>query len=208
MSKNSIPDGVKEVDLSQWDVHGDEDVAYVPTSSAYDSISEKESFVQIEISSDSEDSATVNNTQKENKNHSNSHSSKSEEEVIIDDISTTSSITQQKEILIAIDDPRINLLPAKLREPIRNIIKKINRWAKRNQTGVSFSALEILYEKVDEFLELQKIREDSDYELQCRNLLSLIYQNTIETQRIVRKLRDEATPRSLDEYESNIRSRK
>jgi hypothetical protein len=42
---------------------------------------------------------------------------------------------------------------------------------------------------------------DYDYELQCRDLLKHIYQNTLETQQISRELKDAATPRVSDEYE-------
>lgn len=104
--------------------------------------------------------------------------------------------------VLYLDESRVNLLPAPLRPPIQKIINTIKRLTARNPTGAPLSALQILAERLDEFLELQNHRADRDYDLRCRDLLSIIYRNTIEAQRLSRQLRDAAAPRSLDEYEN------
>lgn len=104
--------------------------------------------------------------------------------------------------VLYLDESRVNLLPAQLRPPIQKIINTIKRLTARNPTGAPLSALQILAERLDEFLELQNHRADRDYDLRCRDLLSIIYRNTIEAQRLSRQLRDAAAPRSLDEYEN------
>jgi hypothetical protein len=102
---------------------------------------------------------------------------------------------------IEIDIGRIDLLPPQLRQPITNLVTKITRWAARNPSGPALTALQDLADRLNDFLELQLHREDHDYELRCRDLLKHIYQNTLETQRVNRELKDAAIPRSLDEYE-------
>ncbi|OHT16962.1 hypothetical protein TRFO_41429 [Tritrichomonas foetus] len=108
---------------------------------------------------------------------------------------------KKQKCVLMLDEGRVGLLPSQLRQPIQNIINQVKRWVNRNPTGASLSALQILAERLDEFLELQEHREDRNYEARCRDLLSMIYRNTIEAQRLARQLRDAATPRSLDEYE-------
>lgn len=109
---------------------------------------------------------------------------------------------KKQKCVLYLDEGRVNLLPAPLRPPIQNIINTVKRLTARNPTGAPLSALQILAERLDEFLELQKHRTDRDYDLRCRDLLSIIYRNTIEAQRLSRQLRDAAAPRSLDEYEN------
>jgi hypothetical protein len=67
--------------------------------------------------------------------------------------------------------------------------------------GPALTALQDLTTRVNEFLELQTHRDESDYELQCRELLGAIYQDTIKTQKMTRRLKDAAIPRALAEYE-------
>jgi hypothetical protein len=104
------------------------------------------------------------------------------------------------QVRIEIDIERIDLLPPQLRQPITNIVTKISRWDARGPSGPALVALPDLADRLNGFLELQLRREDRDYELRCRDLLKLISQNTLKTQKVTRELKDAAIPRALDEY--------
>lgn len=205
MSKN-LPEGVNEVPLDQWDQdHERRDSAPStddrPGEPASETDMGNEVFVPIEAS-DSED-----DTQRRKKDDD--MIGTSEQEFVSENLEDNSTINEKfkkfikskQKVVLSLDESRVALLPPQLRQPIQNIITKIKRWAARNPSGSSLSALQILAERLDEFLELQHQRETRDYEAQCRDLLSMIYQNTIEAQRMARKLKEAATPRSLDEYE-------
>jgi hypothetical protein len=109
-------------------------------------------------------------------------------------------IRDRHQVRIEIAADRVDQLPPQLRQPITNIITKIRRWALRNPSGPALSGLQDLADRLNEFLELQTRRNDHDYEARCRDLLRAIYQNTLETQRVTRELKDAAIPRGLDEY--------
>lgn len=151
-------------------------------------------------------------TQNVNQNTYNRDNDDEENQLSLDNIPSDGDILRAKfqqfmeqkkqKCVLYLDEGRVNLLPAPLRQPIQNIINTVKRLTARNPTGAPLSALQILAERLDEFLELQEHRSDRDYELRCRDLLSIIYRNTIEAQRLSRQLRDAAAPRSLDEYEN------
>jgi hypothetical protein len=111
-----------------------------------------------------------------------------------------SFIKNKRQVRIELAIDRVDLLPPQLRQPITNIITKIRRWALRNPSGPALSGLQDLADRLNEFLELQTRRNDHDYEVRCRDLLRAIYQDTLETQRVTRELKDAAIPRGLDEY--------
>jgi hypothetical protein len=110
-------------------------------------------------------------------------------------------LQQKQKGAIQIDEAKADLLPAKLRSPIKNVIAKINRWSLRNPTGPALIALRDLADRLNDFFDLQARRDDYDYEPRCRDLLRMIYQDTIETQKMTRRLKDAAIPRALAEYD-------
>ena len=141
-----------------------------------------------------------NNDDEDEYKHSYSENEAKDENVLWDRFNEFMEEKKPKCVL-HLDESRVNLLPAQLRTPIQIIITKIKRWAARNPTGAPLSALQILAERLDEFLELQERRNERDYENRCKDLLSIIYRNTIEAQRLSQQLREQATPKGLDEYE-------
>lgn len=201
MSRN-LPDGVNEVDLDQWDQEHERRVDDKPGEPASETEMGNENFVPIEAS-DSEDD------KQRRKKGDDDMIGTSEQEFLSENMGEDANIDEKfkkfikakQKVVLSLDESRVGLLPPQLRQPIQNIITKIKRWAARNPSGSALSALQILAERLDEFLELQHHRETRDYEAQCRDLLSMIYQNTIEAQRMARKLKQAAAPRSLDEYE-------
>lgn len=207
-----LPAGVEEVDMEQWDEDMIDDMEEHSTPKeprSADPTSEmdlgNESFLPIEVSSPS---GPEPHTQE--KNDEDEFVEMSEQEFVSENLVTSGNslgdkfkdfLREKQRVVLDLDEKRVSLLPAPLRQPIQNIIAKIKRWASRNPTGASLGALQVLADRLDEFLELQQHREDHDYEAQCRDLLTIIYQNTIEAQRMSRKLKDAAIPRALDEYE-------
>lgn len=214
MSEN-LPPGVDEVHLEQWDNHetqqkvkSDERSMHAFTESTSEGFG-NESFVPVDISSDSGDEHR-DNSKIEGKDAQKDQDTNEEEEDInssdfVDPNGLSSKfqkfLAEKQQCVLQLDESRVQYVPPTLRAPINTIITKLKRWTLRNPTGASLSALQILAERLDEFLDLQTQRDNSDYEARCRDLLSMIYQNTIEAQRLARKLKDAATPRSLDEYE-------
>ena len=151
---------------------------------------ESESFISVEVSSESNNDVSRVNEE--------SIQYQEEEEESIEELFDNINLK------ISINDKRINLLPSRLRDSIRSIIKKINMWTMRRMNRSAVSALQILHEKVDAFLHLQKCR-DNKYESKCRELLTEIYKNIIDLQRIISNFKDKALPRSVDEYQvSNL----
>jgi hypothetical protein len=110
-------------------------------------------------------------------------------------------VKEKHDVRIEIEMSRIDLAPPMLRQPLTNIVTKIKRWAARNPSGPALTSLQDLADRLNDLLELQLHREDHDYELRCRDLLRVIYQNTLETQRVTRQLKDASIPRALDEYD-------
>jgi hypothetical protein len=98
------------------------------------------------------------------------------------------------------DEAKIDLLPADLRPAIRTIATKIKRWASRNPTGLARREMDILIQQLNTFLELQTNRNDPSYERQCQVWLFDLYGRTIDAQKAAIALRNEAVPKSLDEY--------
>ena len=107
---------------------------------------------------------------------------------------------EREQGITTIDESRVELAPPTLRPTLLTLIKNIKRWSARNPTGASLNALQILVERLDEYLELQTRRDDPNYEEQCRGLLGMIYKNTSQAQRLARDLKDAAAPRPIDEY--------
>jgi hypothetical protein len=60
--------------------------------------------------------------------------------------------------------------------------------------------MDILIEQLNVFLELQPSRNDPSYERQCQVWLFDLYGRTIDAQKAAIALRNEAIPKSLDEY--------
>lgn len=110
-------------------------------------------------------------------------------------------VAQRRKVVFSIDESRVNLAPPQLRAPLNTLIRKVKRWANRNPSNGSLEALQVLAERLDEYLELQVSRDDPQYDSHCRDLLAIIYQNTIEAQRLVSTLRESARPRPLDEID-------
>lgn len=149
-------------------------------------LNESERVIPIDLFSDSNDSF-VENWRKSFSN---------EEESIDEDSGTFDNV----DLYISIDDKRINMLPPKLRDTMRGIIRKLNTWSERRTSDTSNHALLILHERVSDFLEMQKFR-DENYEAKCKKLLTEIYQNIIELQKTISGFKDKAAPRSVDEFQ-------
>ena len=144
-------------------------------------------FVPIELSSDSDD-IRKNQISKENLNLNN-----------INIVEKFKKFTKKK-VNFMIDESLLELAPPQSKPILQTLIKNVKKWMKRNPTDEALFALEILIKRIQEFLELQTRRDDPEYEELCRDLLSLIYKNTVEAQRLSRKLKEEAQPRSIDEF--------
>ena len=129
---------------------------------------------------------------------SRSKSSRSKESSIAEKFSQF--IQNREEVSISIDESKVEFAPPALRTTLNTLIKNVKRWAARNPTGASLEALQILAERLDEFLELQTRRDDPEYDEKARELLNMIYKNTSQAQRLARNLKDAAVPRPVDEY--------
>ena len=110
-------------------------------------------------------------------------------------------VAQRQKVVFSIDESRVDLAPPQLRASLNTLIKRIKRWANRNPSNGSLEALQVLAERLDEYLELQVNRDDPHYDSHCRDLLAIVYQNTIEAQRLVSTLQESARPRPLDEID-------
>lgn len=183
------------------------------------------SYVDVPISSDSEDEGKQQDApiliqepvQEKQTINENENREFEEEDLPESDEEVSPQTKESKEIVskfqkylnqakktstINIDVSRVELAPPNIRKGLYQIIKNVERLSKRNPTNASLSALQVLVERLDEFLEMQTRREDPNYDQMCIYLLNVIYRNTVEAQRLSRSLRDAAKPRPLDEYKS------
>jgi len=148
----------------------------------------------IRMSSDDEDVISSDSNPNEE------HNSKQNENIPVNSQEIVKKFQEfaSRKMGFAIDEGLLVYAPPTIRPPIEKIIKNIKKWSKRNPTDETMVALNILVKRVNEFLELQQKRDEPEYDSQCRNLLTLIYNNTVEAQRLARSLKDSAELLSLE----------